>query len=164
MSKRILLVCFALVIGYFAIYFGDGLHVWGVEDLNRPDGKAASGLIALVVVVTLMIALIGVASWFTAMEKFVNNDNRYEARDSEVATFAALALICLACVFGALAAPFTTYSAYPWYWTSKWDILLLLAFVPVAIVIHDIIADIAKARREKKTAKNNVTSIRRDTA
>lgn len=160
MSRRILLVCLALLVGYFAVYAGDGMHVIAAADISAPRGEA-SGAAIPVVLGTLVVATIAMLAWFVTTVSFVIDWD--DAKDDSATAVAALAFICAAMVFGTLAGPFTHYGAYPWYWTSKWDFLLFLAFVPMVIVVHGIVVDIIEARRERKSW-NNVTSVRRGTA
>lgn len=158
MSKRVLAALLTLVIGYFAVYFGDGLHVWSAADVNAPPHDWQGFVIGPVIVGQVIITLFGALAWWAMMNDFVHHWS--VSVNNEIAR-SAIAFICFACVFGVLAAPFSTYGAYPWHWASRLDVIPLLASAPLAIVIHGIFADIAEARHRRKIERNNITPIRR---
>lgn len=140
MSMRVLLVVLALIVGYFAVYFGDGMHTI-VTTTFSADAEFYSFLVVLLV---LICAFLSCVAWWKGMRDFMD----LGANDIQFAAIGAIAFVFAALVFGACAAPFTNYGAYPWEWTSRWDLVLVLGFVPTTVVIHGIIADIVTGHRD----------------
>jgi hypothetical protein len=149
-STRIFVITLGLIVAYFAVYFGDGMYVLAMADLNVPKAVPTPALIGIGLL-AIVLTIVGGFLWFAFMIAVLNEE---EVTDSQSAVLTAFMLWGLSCVFGVLAGPFTNYGAYPWSWASKWVVLLLVALVPVAFVLHGVVLDIASNRREHKTTQS----------
>ena len=161
LMERVILLLAGVVVAYFAIYFGDGLYAALVTDFALP--KTELGLLIIpALIFGLILAVVGLIGWTAAMTCALS---RYPMEDQEnVTVYAVIGLICLSCVFGIVAGPFTNYGAYPWYWTSRWDWLPILALVPSILVARGLLTEAIVARRNQKKSKNDVPPTHRDTA
>lgn len=140
LTKRIILLLASIVIGYFFIYFGDGIYTLIGSATVKNDRQS---FITLSVFGGLILTVLGGIGYGAAMKYFLLG----RGTENTAAIGAAAGLVCFGCVFGILAGPFTNYGVYPWYWTSRWDFLPILALVPTVFVIHDIISKIVAAKR-----------------
>ena len=162
-SLRIVFIALALVIGYFAIYFGDGIHVFAAADLALPKDKS-TGLVVFVIIGSIILTFFGGFAWFVAIAALA--DNEENTCDIEYVILSSAAFVLLGAVFGVIAGPFSNYGPYPWYWASMLDVLLLIALVPMVMAVHGLVIEIIADARARKEAlnKNTVTPIRRDRA
>ena len=161
LTKRIIMVVLGLIISYFATYFGDNMHVAAAADFNNTIAKNLQGAGTFIALGTIVLSVFGALVWCLLMKQFIEKPEEMSGHTLDSISWAALTFVLFACVFGVLAAPFTNSGAYPWHWASMWDFLPLLALVPMVMVTHDIFADIAAARSNKKESHDNVTPIRR---
>ena len=96
----------------------------------------------------MVLAVGGFLCWTRAMA--LTSDTKPE----EAVPHAAVGFVCIGCVFGIVAGPFTNYGAYPWYWTSRWDWAPIVAFVPNIMIVRDLISGAVVARRKRKAKEN----------
>jgi hypothetical protein len=154
------LILGGLVVAYFAAYFGDGLHALTVAD-NALSIDQQFGWGVAAVMLGIVMIIVGGLAWVRAMRNFLSSLE--EDSDEVVAASAIVGFICISCLFGILAGPFANYSAYPLNWLSRWSWLPILAFVPIILVLRDAFSSMMATRREK-ISKNNVATLRRDSA
>ncbi len=120
MFEKLVYIGLAWVIGYLAIYAGDGLNVWAT----------AQDKIVIALVPGLVCTVFGVSAWIAWFhETEVYSDERFASKSLVI--FAALSLVPMLFAFGDAASPFSSYGPYPWTWASAWDFLALLALVPM---------------------------------
>jgi hypothetical protein len=161
LSKRVIMVVLGLIISYFATYFGDNMHVIAAADFSNTIAQELKGAGTFIALGTAALSVFGALTWCLLMRQFIEKPEEMSGHTLDSVSWTALTLILFAYAFGVLAAPFTNYGAYPWYWASAWDFLPLLALVPMIMVVHDIFTDITAVRRNKKESCDNVTPIRR---
>lgn len=133
MSRRILLLVIGLILGYAAIYLGDGVNGIILND-STP--------------ILVLPAIIATVFWVVQMKTLLPNKHR-EINETDI-TLHVIAFVLLSYVFGACAGPFTKFGPFVWYWKSRWDILLLAALTPLILITHNLVIEIIETRRAKK--------------
>jgi len=124
MFQRIFIAVLSMLVAYAAVYFGNGLHeVWIVSNSGSNDRF-------LIFVTGLIVAVLGMILWGVTVFEVVEN---IETSTTNIYV-AAVAFILISAIFGLLAQPFT-FGPYPWQWVSMWDIVVVLAPIPVLLEI-----------------------------
>lgn len=144
-SIRIMATVIGLVMAYAAVYFGEGLHLWWV---SIPDGleNAPKNWVWFVLFVISVASFAGGSVFWGIFMKTLLVDLK-GTRSYNSALFATLPLLGSAFAFGIVVGPFTTWGPWPLAWASTWDILLVVGVIPLAFVIHGIIADVMEKQR-----------------
>jgi hypothetical protein len=142
MPKRFMLLFAGVVVAYFAIYTGDNVHMWVVTDSALPRGERYDAKVWSILL-CLILGIVGIILWVVTMVRLLEEDGKYSSNVTAVCGM--FELICLSFFFGTMAAPFSNYGIYPWYWTSGWDWLPLLALVPTALAAYEMLSEIKTA-------------------
>ncbi len=146
--RRLVLVVTFLIVGYFAVYAGDGVKLLKDGPANEYNEPA----VALVVVG--FVSAVGALLWFSALSSQLKGDAQKQA---ETALKAVVALVCLSFVFGYLATPFKEFGDYPWEWRTRYFFLLLIGFVPMVFLIESVVTDSFKMAVKVLSKKSEVT-------
>ena len=145
-SNKIVLVVMSLVLFYFAVWLGDA---GAVAYSHGSYGRWAGVFNFVTLVFGVIFTIISLAGAFDL--------DGAEVKDFEF--YGACGFICGSYLLGAFAMPLERYGTGVWMWGDPWTFLPVFAFVPMAVVIKDIVLDIIEMRRRSK-ALGTVTRLR----
>ncbi len=149
-TNRIVAVFTALVLGFFALQLGDGIHHLTVLDMARPKPNQSGWIVWASVIGVAAAVAFGV--FFSAMLELC--DNNFISIGMTIIVTTALGFY-----FGIIVGPVSEWGPYPWYWfQSKWAILLVLALLPPICLLVEFCKEASLQRRTN--SGSNVTPIR----
>lgn len=154
--NRILILAMGLIIGFAAIYFGDGLRGWWTDyNVSKAistltNDEEARGIFVIFAVAACLV--LGSVSWCYAMRD-LSDGNPIDGRSPKKSFQAAGALIFFCALFGTLAAPFSFYGPYPWQWASMWDVIPLFALMPTVLLGYAIVTISSREEQEDRSAQ-----------
>jgi hypothetical protein len=142
MLNRAIFVFMGFVTAYAVIYSGDGLYNFA----SRNQNISQQGFLHLEVwfySTVFIMFCVGVWYWARVFSAILESDSSKDA----IAVHAFASLSSLGFLFGSLAAPFTNYGPYPWYWSSHWNFIMIIALIPCVFVLKDLITDVSSIRK-----------------
>lgn len=146
--KRGLFLLFGLILSYFAVLAGDGMHQYILN--AETDFEIIAKIICLIVACIACIS--GIALWWLIVAEHIMNKEPETDFIFVVTTLNNASIICLSLVYGIIVSPFAEFGPAPWQWWSAWDLFLLLALFPTIYLGFDIGSDAVSAwRRRPKT-------------
>ena len=140
---------------YFVVMFGDTVHgylAYGISHWSEPDNVDKVSIVATMVV-SIVGCIIGAIFWLVSLTMAIDEDD--EAYKPLLVGFPAVLYF-----FSFIAGPIDTFGPNPFRWASPWTFLLVAAFMPVALVIKDLVFEIrddyryAKEKKDKEPPDN----------
>ena len=147
MSKRFLILLCGLILSYFAILAGDGMHQY---ILNAETGIE---IVITVISILFAIAAFGCGGFVWVMIVIENIIGKEDGDDVVITMLNSASIICLSLVYGIIVSPFAKFGPAPWQWWSAWDLFLLLALFPTIYLGFEIGSDAVWAWRHRPKTK-----------
>lgn len=137
----------ALFFGYLAINLGDGAYLV-VAHMLRGGASVGDQVFGLAVVIITFLVTIGTA-WLWWGTTFDGSMNAFPPRDdlvdlSTLTLYSGLVYILTSFVYGVLVGPIANFGLDPYVWTSRWNILMFIGALPLAIAFWTLIVDMVR--------------------
>lgn len=145
--QRFFMIVFGLFIAYFGVYFGEGVSEL-VSTITLTGSEGTIDVTWIVYLLWLLVFLFGFMFWYNE----VNEYDRFERARMEGNVYSALVVFGIGSItYGNVAQPFSQFGYEPWHWMSYWNVLLLLASIPLAFSIYCLCADVLKSLKSRAT-------------
>ena len=145
------------IILFFAGLLAWGIAIWGANELSLTynlwaalaQGTSADKMSILLAGSVLVVLVIGVVI-FVQFFWHMDNGKRFDGNGDMF--FTMLGAACFGFVFGAIVAPVKIQDGTA-FWTTGYNFLLVLGFIPAVIVVKDLLIDAADVRCTKAVAR-----------